>query len=163
MKRLLLLPFLALTLSGCFKEFAGINDENELFAKLSKGNGTWEVTKIEEWNAIDSDPIITTTVPDSSFFYFYLRSKIVSGSVIDLNYGEFYQNNVLFEEATVSCQVERIVFEGNYVGEGKVYTMEKNGSTSMILLHMEDDFATRYYLNKCNCDVPSTTPVETGG
>ena len=163
MKRLLLLPFLAILLSGCFKEFAGINDENELFAKLSKGNGTWEITKVEEWNAINSDPIITTTVPDSSFFYFYLRSKIVSGAIIDLNYGEYYEDNSLVEEATISAQEERIVFEGNFVGEGTVYTVEKNSTSSIILLHMEDDLATRYYLKKCNCDILSTTPVETGG
>ncbi|NVK63980.1 MAG: hypothetical protein HWE22_05305 [Flavobacteriales bacterium] len=163
MKRLFVLPFLALVLSGCFKEFNGINDENELFAKLSRGNGTWEVTKVEKWNALDADPVITTTTPDSSFFYFYLRSKIVFGSVIDLKYGEYYDNNNLIEEATVSAQKERIVFEGNTVGSGTVYTVEKNGLTSLIWLHMESDQATRYYLEKCNCEIPSNPSNETGG
>lgn len=163
MKRLLFLPILSILLSGCFKEFEGINDDNELFAKLSKGNGTWEVTQIEQWNAEELSPVVTTFIPDSSFFHFYLRSKIVFGELIDLTYGEYYQNNYLTSEATVSAQAERIVFEGLTVGSGTEYTVEKNGRTKLIWLHVENGQATRYYLRKCNCEIPNINQIESGG
>lgn len=162
MKRFLILPVLAILLSGCFKEFDGINDENELFAKLAKGKGTWEVTKVEQWDALQTDPVITTSNPDSAFFYFYLRSKIVFGNVIDLNYGEFYLNNTLVEETTVSAQEERIVFEGTTVGSGTVYTVEKNSGSTMIWLNMQSDQAMRIHLKKKDYEIP-TTGSETGG
>ena len=163
MKKWMFLPVIALFLSGCFKEFEGINDDNELFARLAKGNGTWEVTQIEQWNALDANPTITTTTPDSTFFHFYLRSEIVFGTLIDLIYGEFYENNIVTNEATVSAQAERIVFEGITVGSGTVYTVEKNTSTTQIWLHMENDQATRYYLKKCDCEIPGSNSVENGG
>ncbi len=163
MKRLVFLPILALLLSGCFKEFDGINDENELFAKLARGSGTWEVTKVEQWDALQTDPVITTSNPDSAFFYFYLRSKIISGVVIDLNYGEFYLDNNLVEEKTVSAQEERIVFEGFTVGSGTVYTVEKNSGSTMIWLNVQNDQAMRIHLKKKDYDIPSPGPTETGG
>lgn len=163
MKRLLFLPILSILLTGCFKEFDGINDDNELFAKLSKGNGTWEVTQIEQWNANEQSPVISTIIPDSSFFYFYLRSKIVFDELIDLKYGEYYQNNYLSSEATVSAQAERIVFEGTTVGSGTEYTVEKNGRTNLIWLRMENNIATRFYLKKCKCEIPNISQTESGG
>lgn len=163
MKRITIFSLLAIVLTSCFKEFEGLNDDNELFAKLSRGNGTWEVTMVEQWNALEEDPVITTTIPDSSFFYFYLRSKIVFGELIDLRYAEYYQNNILSKEAIVSAQAERIIFEGNTVGTGEVYTVEKNGLTNLILLKMENDQAIRYYLRKCNCEIPNPNQIEPGG
>lgn len=163
MKQIMIFSLLAILLTSCFKEFEGINDDNELFAKLSRGNGTWEVTLVEQWNALDETPVITTTTPDSSFFYFYLRSKIVFGELIDLRYAEYYQNNILSKEATVSAQAERIVFEGNNVGTGEVYTVEKNGLNNLILLQMENDQATRYHLSKCKCEIPNPNQIENGG
>lgn len=163
MKRFVILSIVALFISGCFKKFEGINDDNEMFARLSKGNGTWEITKVEEWNALDANPSVTTTKPDSSFFHFYLRSDIVFGSVIDLKYGEYYENNVLSNHATISAQSERVVFEGLNVGDGTLYTVEKNTSSQQIWLLMENDNATRFYLKKCNCILPNQTSEENGG
>lgn len=165
MKRtlILLFPFLAFSLSGCFKEFNGYNDDNELLARLSRGSGTWQVTKVEQWNASEKDPVVTTFSPEDSYFHFYLRSKIVFGTVIQLTYGEYFEANALVNEAIVSAQNERIVFEGNTVGSGLVYTIEEKGRTKFVWLFMANDKATRYYVEKCNCELPITTLVETGG
>jgi len=163
MKRFFYLPIIALVLSGCFKEFEGTNDENEVFARLAKGNGTWEVVQIEEWSLLDENPVIITTEPDSTFFHFYLRSKIVFGTVIDLKYGEYFIENSIADEATVSAQAERIVFEGNTVGSGSVFTVEKNTPNAQIWTYAENDYAKRYYLKKCNCEIPSLNNTESGG
>lgn len=163
MKKVLLLMAVALLSGGCFKEFSGINDDNELLARLSKGNGTWQVTKIEQWNALDANPNVSESFPENNFFYFYERSKIVFGELIRLDYGEYYEANTLSMEATVSAQKERVVFEGINVGDGVVYTVEKSGIRKMIWLRMENDQATRYYLEKCDCIVPINTQQENGG
>lgn len=163
MKQITLLLLSTSILTGCFKQFSDINDDNELFPKLAQGNGTWEIVEVETWDATSVDPVKETLQPKDSFFHFYLRSKIVSGTVIDLNYGELFINNKIFEEATISAQSERIIFEGNFVGSGKIYSIEEKSLNAMVWLHMENNKATRYSLKKCQCILPETSKVETGG
>lgn len=152
-----------IVLVSCTK-FEAINDDNELFKKLSKDSGTWRVTKIESWDATEINPVKTVDEPSNSFFYFYLRSEIIFGNVVQLKHGRLYENDVITLQALISAQKERVEFEGNTVGSGHVFTVEEEKSNSMIWLYMFNDQAKRYYIERCyDCDILVPSTVEIGG
>lgn len=147
--------------AGCTK-FSGLIDENELFRRLSSGEGTWRITQIETWDATMADPNVTVTYPNDAFYHFYIKTKYISGTDVQLDYVDYFENQSLDFHSTVSAQEERVVFEG-LVGGGTVWTVIKNTRKEQVWLYLWDGQVTQITLKKEAIEIPGSTITETGG
>lgn len=160
--RYLLFPFLALfILAGCTK-FSATNDENELFGRLCAGSGTWRIVKIETWDATVANPTVTTTNPQDAFYHFYIKSSYISGTAVQLDYVDYFENQSLDFHSMVSAQKERVVFEGT-LGGGTVWTVIKNKRNEQVWLYLWDGQVMQITLKKEDIEIPGASIIETGG
>lgn len=148
-------------ISSCTK-FNAINDDNELLGRLSSGSGTWRVVKIETWDATVTNPTVTTTNPSDAFYHFYLKTKYISGTDVQLDYVDFFKNQSLDFHSTISAQEERVVFEG-LVGSGTVWTVIKNERKEQVWLYIWDGQVTQITLKREDIKIPGAPITETGG
>lgn len=161
MRNLLFIMFSVLLTTSCTK-FNATLDENELFSRLSAGEGTWRIVTIDTWDATVENPVVTSTNPSDAFYHFYIKSKYISGNVVQLDYVDYFENQNLDFNSTISAQEERVVFEGA-LGSGTVWTVIKNKRKEQVWLYLWNGQVTQITLKKEDFEIPGSTVTETGG
>ena len=161
MRHVFFLLLTGLSIVGCTKFNATI-DENELFGRLSSGSGTWRIVKIETWDATVPNPNITETYPDDAFYHFYIKTKYIAGTDVQLDYVDYFENQSLDFHSTISAQKERVVLE-SLVGGGTVWTVIENNRKKQLWMYLWDGQVTQITLKKEPIEIPGATTIETGG
>lgn len=163
MKNILVLTLSIFLLSSCKKDDIGLG-ENELFARLQSGSGSWKVEKVETFDASLTDPTISITNPSNDFFHFYIGSKYLFGDIADFAYGSFYSNDTFDWTSKVDAESDRVSFVTGFVGEGTVWTVEVNKRKKQVwnTIDVNTKIVTRLTLSKCDCEFPKPTG-ESGG
>lgn len=157
------ITFLFIIFSSCKKDDIGLG-ENELFARLQSGSGSWKVEEVETFSANSSEPTITKSNPSNDFFHFYIGSKYLFGDIADFAYGSFYSNDYFNWSSKIDAESDRVAFVTGFVGEGTVWTVEVNKRTKQVWnsIDVNTNIVTRITLKKCDCEFPNPTG-ESGG
>lgn len=156
--------YLALSLvllAACSKGDESSLNDHELFNRLQSGSGKWKVVQYEKWDNTQSGPSITTEIPSDYFYHFYYKSVDLPGGAFAYANGDFYVNGALNFSAAVEAETERVSFPGG-LGQGEVWTVEKNKINKQVWTRMNGNDAVRITLERCNCTLPDA-PGETGG
>lgn len=152
------LSCLVLLVASCDK--SSLNDY-ELFNRLQAGSGKWQVIQYEKWDNTQANPSIETEYPEDYFYHFYYKSVDLPGGAAAFEYGDFYVDGELIFTNTVEAETERVSFPGG-LGEGEVWTVEKNKRNEQVWLRMSGTEAVRITLKPCSCTLPDA-PGESGG
>lgn len=161
MYRITLFALLFISLSACTK-FVGIIDENELFPRLSRGEGTWDIVKIETWDATQTSPTISESTPTNTFYHFYIKTEYINGTDVQVDVVDYFEGESLDFHSTISAQEERVVFEGS-LGGGTVWTVIENKRKKQVWLHIAGGQATQITLEKEDRTIPHPNLAESEG
>lgn len=141
--------------SSCKKDDIGLG-ENELFARLQSGSGSWKVEEVETYDASINNPSINISNPPNDFYHFYIDSKYLFGDIADFAFGSFYSNDMYNWKSKIDAESDRVAFITGFVGEGTVWTVEVNKKNKQVWNHIDANtkIVTKITLKKCDCEFP---------
>ena len=161
-KKFILLLVLIPLLSACNRDDNGLNDY-DLFGRLQRGNGTWEVISITTRNNSEKSPTENDASPENTFYHFFHKTTQISGVLVDLNHAELYQDDVKRASMNIEAEPFRVVFPNGQVLGGDVWTVTTNKPNTQVWSFVSNTTTTTMTLERCKCDIPDSKAVESGG
>lgn len=161
-KQILIVTLSVIVLMSCNKKEDSLNDY-DLYSRLSRSGGTWQVESYEDFDNTTANPTKTTTEPKDDFFHFYRKSFEVAGNLIDIAVVTFYSGTA---SSTFDCEAEkeRVVFRGpGVIFGGDVWTVMENKPNKQVWNYVNGSTVRVVTMKRCDCEFPDVTTQETKG
>lgn len=162
MKKLIYFSIIFFLLSACTSDENALNDY-ELFGRLQSGSGTWRITEIIKRDNSQTSPEEIIENPENAFYHFYVETREVFNTLIDMNHATMYIDDDLVLDIDVQAEPLRVAFTDGSLGKGEVWTVIENKAKSQEWHHVEGNTTTIMRLKKCNCDIPESNISEIEG
>ena len=123
-------------LVACNRDDSTLNDY-DLFGRLQRGNGTWEVISITTRNNTEKSPVT--------------------------NDATLFQDEVKRGSREIQAEPFRVVFPNGQILGGEVWTVTVNKANTQVWTFVDNSITTTMTLERSKCDIPENKAVESGG